>query len=138
MNTENVIIEDIGLLCEQAGIGTLGGDIFLGELPESTEDNPGANGLAIVTAPSTRPNMMLPYFEETVEFWARDRVDVEGAKKLKHVLNRFHQQEHYDTEHFHVYFSTAEGAIEDLGRDAERRKIWRVSMLFVYRDRNIV
>lgn len=138
MNTENILIEDIGLLAEQAGIGELGKDIFVGYLPESTQAAKANAGLSIVTAPSTRPSMTLPYFDETVEFWAREQVDKDGAKKLKHVLNRFHQQEHYDTANFHIYFSTAEGAIEDLGRDAEKRKVWRVSVRFVYRDRDIV
>lgn len=138
MNIDSILIHDVATMCQDEGIGVLRENIFVGELPESTEDNPGANGLAVVSAPSTKPNMMIPYFDEVVEFWARERVDADGAKKLKEVLNLFHQKEHYETTNFHIYFSTAEGSIEDLGRDAERRKIWRVMLQFVYRDKNIV
>ena len=122
------MIDSIADYLEDNGIGTVGTDIFIGELP--LDEN---NIISLVTSPSPEPNKAIPYFNQAVDVWARYSSYDDGYKKLQDVFDLIHQLENYDIDGFHVYLSYARGMIDDLGRDAEGRHLFKVSFSFVGR-----
>lgn len=113
---------------EDNGIGTVGTDIFMGELPLDDEDC-----ISVVTAPSPEPNKSIPYYTQSVDVWARFKSYDDGMAKLQSVFSLFHRSENYELDGFHVYLSYALGMIDDLDRDSERRHLFKLTLDFVYR-----
>jgi hypothetical protein len=114
---------------EENSIGTVGTDIFIGELPLDKSDI-----IALVYSPSPDPDKAIPYFNQAIDIWARFKSYDEGYNKLKAIFDLLHRAENYDLEGFHVYLSYSRGMIEDLDRDAERRHLFKLSLAFVFRE----
>jgi len=123
------IIDQIADLLEDQGIGTVGTSIFTGELP-----NDGNNIVSLVSSPSPEPNKSIPYYTQNFDVWARYSDYDDGNAKLQSIFDIIHQREDFDLTDFHCYLSYAVGMIDDMGRDAERRHLFKVSFAVVYRD----
>lgn len=123
-----MILNDLGEYLEDNGLGVVGEDIFIGELPLETN-----NCLGLTFAVSPAPNKSIPYYNQQVDIWARYSVYDQGLEKLQHIFDFFHKKENYQMGSFHVYLSYAAGMIDDLDRDAERRHLFKLSLVFVYR-----
>lgn len=123
------IIDEIADYLEDESIGTVGTDIFTGELPFD-----GNAIISLVSSPSPEPNKSIPYYRQYVDVWARFADYDDGVSKLQAVMDLLHQKEHYELPNFHVYLSYALGMIEDFDRDTERRHIFKLSLAFLYRN----
>lgn len=123
-----MIIEDISQLLEDEGLGTQASDLFVGDITARTE-----NGLYLLNAPSIEPNPALEIYEQVIDFWTRFKTTKAGYAKLEAVQSALHQRANYELDNYHVYFSHSLGAIEDMDRDIERRKLWKLSIRFKYR-----
>lgn len=124
-----MIIEEIADYLEDNGIGTVGTNIFLGELPFDKSEI-----ISLVNSPSPEPNKAIPYYEQRVDVWARYADYSDGYAKLQSIMDLLHQKEHYELPSFHVYLSFALGMIDDFDRDTERRHIFKLSLSFIYRN----
>lgn len=121
---------------EEQNIGTVGEDIFLGELPltEADDDNNSAC-ISLVASPSPEPNKSIPYYEQRVDVLARYSDYEDGYAKMQEIFDLLHKQENYDDiSGYHIYLSYALGMIEDSERDAERRHIFKLTLGFIYRN----
>lgn len=126
-----MIIDSITTFLEDNNIGTIGTDIFIGELPDDESDI-----ISVVASPSPEPNKSIPYYTQTVDIWARFKSYDGGMNKLQEVFDLLHRAENYDVFNYHVYLSYALGMIEDLDRDNERRHLFKLSISFIYRNAN--
>lgn len=122
------ILESIAEYLEDNAIGTVGTDIFIGELPLDEGDI-----MSIVSSPSPDPDKSIPYFNQTIDVWARFSDFNDGYSKLQEVFDLIHRNENYEIDGYHVYLSYASGMINDLDRDNQRRHLFKVSFSFVYR-----
>ena len=124
----NDLINDVIEYLEDESIGTIGTSLFSGELPYDKTDV-----LSLQYSPSPEPNKAIQYYEQTVDIWGRFKLFDAGYGKLQDVMDLLHQKENYELNHYHVYLSYAQGMIEDLDRDVERRHLFKLSLVFVYR-----
>lgn len=124
-----MILEDIAKLIEDQEIATMGTTLFSGELPL---DFP--NSTAMIYSPSPEPDKSLEVYEMTIDFWNRNRNSENGFEILKSIMDFLHRKQNYETQNYHIYLSYALGMIEDLDRDSERRKLYKLSMRFIYRE----
>jgi hypothetical protein len=123
------MIEDLVDYLQTSGIGTVGTDIFVGELPLDKTDC-----IALMVSPSPDSDKSIPYFKQTIDVWSRFGTYEDGYNKLQEVFDLIHRAENYEFGEFHVYISYAAGNIVDNGRDAERRHLMQLTLGFVYRD----
>lgn len=126
------IIDSIATYLQTNGVGTVATTIFKGELPYDVNDC-----ISLQHSPSPEPDKAIPYYTQTIDVWARFQTFDAGYGKLQEVMELLHRAENYDLENYHVYLSYAMGMIEDLGRDVERRHLFKLSLAFVYRASEI-
>ncbi|MFA5634103.1 MAG: minor capsid protein [Candidatus Dojkabacteria bacterium] len=89
--------------------------------------------LSIIYSPSPIPNTAIDVYRQTIDFWVRFANPKAGYNKLVQVLDLLHKNSNYKIDNFHVYFSLAQGMINDMGKDEERRQLYKVSVDFMYR-----
>lgn len=123
-----MIIDSVCDYLEDEGIGTVGTDIFIGELPFDKSDI-----ISLIYGVSPDPDKSVAYYEQSIDIWARFKTYDAGYQKLMEIFNLLHRAEHYDIEGFHIYLSYSSGMIEDLDRDQERRHLFKLTISFVYR-----
>jgi hypothetical protein len=122
-----MFIEQIAELLQSNGIGTVGTDIFIGDITTRTE-----NGLYIVNSPSPAPNEAIDIYEQIVDFWTRND-STEGAySKLQQVMDVLHKRTNYTLTGYHVFISHNMNMIEDMDRDLQRKKLFRLTIRFIY------
>jgi len=124
-----MIAESVAKYLEDNGIGTRGVDIFIGELPFDKD-----NCIALLYSPSPGPNQSLDVYEQVIDFRSRFKKTDNSYNKMLDVLNLLHKGQNYEIDDYHVYFSNALGMIDDNDRDSERRKLFSLSVRFIYRE----
>lgn len=124
-----MILNDLAEYLEDQGIGTVGTDIFIGQLPLTEDDC-----LAIIYAPSPVPNKAIPYFEQTVDVWVRFTTYDSGYDKMLSIFNLIHRKENWELDNFHIYLSFAMGMIDDYDKDAQDRYLFKCSFGFLFRE----
>lgn len=123
------ILEAIANHIEDNELATLGTDLFIGELPLEKE-----NAISVITSPSTPPNPSIGVYEQNVDIWARFNDSGDGYDTLQEISDLFHRQNAYIMGDFYVYLSNNLSAIDDMDRDTERRKLWKLTIRFIYRS----
>lgn len=124
-------IEDVAQYINDHGLGlTIGTNLFVGELGADKPD-----AIYLVSSTSPAPDNELPTEWLTIDFYSRYDNSKAGYDILRNIYDMFHRNAHYiigdDT---NVYLSEALGQIDDLDRDVQRRKIWRLQIKFTYID----
>lgn len=110
--------------------GTLGTTILIGEMPTGSEDV-----TMLFNAASPAPDNELAVEEQRIDFWVRFGNSKTGYDRLRDIYQLFHRNNNWTlgTTHY-IYEAEATGQIEDMDRDLEKRKIWKLGMTFVYRE----
>lgn len=108
--------------------GTGATNLKAGELPRGTD------GVFAVASPSPEPDMDTLVEYHNVDFWARNKNTSTALDQMREIYELFHQNHHYVTTNFEVYFSHALGQIEDQDRDLEGGKLLRLSIMFITRQ----
>ncbi len=113
-------IDDIAAYLEAQAIGTVGTDIFKGQLP----DEPGLdNVIAVFERGGTAPSMDIPTKSPSFQVIVRNKDYAAGRDKLEAVRTALHRQYNVQLVTSGVYFyrivATSEGG--SIGRDAGNR-----------------
>jgi hypothetical protein len=122
------MIEDIVTLLASENVGTAGEDLLIGELPLDKKE-----AIAAMYAVSPVPHMTFDVYEQVVDFWSRYKSSKEAYDKLLALRTAVHRKYAYETDNFFIYFSNALGSIEDMGRNVERMRMYKISIRFIYR-----
>lgn len=110
--------------------GTLGVDIEIGEIPSSSGDT-----LMLYNAASPAPDNELAVEEQRIDFWVRYKNSKTGYDRLASIKDLFHRNNNWTLGSTHyIYEAEAVGLIDDMDRDLNNRKIWKLGMTFVYRE----
>lgn len=124
-------IAELAQYMQERALGTLGTDIFVGELPESV-----TAGFMLVNAPSPDPHEYIDHEKIVVDFWYRTPHTKGAYTKIREAFNTFHRAHHYRTANWYVYYSQALGNIKDFDRDGEGGKLLSLSIQFTVRNLN--
>lgn len=89
------------------------------------------NAVYAVQAPGEEPNKYVPTESLIIDFWSVDPDSEIAYDRLREIKNLLHRRSHYLTSSYRIDFSNALGNIEDMDRDGENRKMWRLTMRFV-------
>lgn len=124
---------EIAQLLQSWQVGTVGTDIFIGELPQGITE-----GLLIVSAPSPDPDVYIDSEYHIIDFWYISPHTVEAYQKCRDVYNLLHRRHHYNTTNWNIYLSKALAQVEDFDRTEEGGKMCRISVQFYCRNLNNV
>lgn len=91
----------------------------------------GMDGIFAVDAPSAEPDRYTAVTQRTIDFWAVFRNTETAYNYLLQIYDFLHQKHHYNTTSYTVHFSFAGGQVQDLDRDAEGRKLLKLSVVFI-------
>lgn len=116
-------------ICDHLGL-VLGTDVEIGEMPVNSGDV-----MSLVNVPSPPPDNELAFEEQRIDFWVRFKNSKTGYDQLRRIYQLLHRNNNWTlgTTHY-IYEAEAVGQIDDMDRDLEMRKIWRLGMTFVYRE----
>lgn len=107
------------------------GNLKVGELSRGT------SGVFAVAGASDPPETINPLQYQTVDFWSVNPSSNIGFQDLQAVYELFHGTYAYDAGSYFVFASEASGQIDDMDRDSEARKVWRLSIYFVIRNTTV-
>lgn len=119
-----IFAEELAQYLEDNTSLVVGTNLMIGELLRGVE------GVFLTTSSGSEPDRYLPTFNETIDFWSIYKDSEDGYNILKTIYFLLHRGEHYNLTSYHVYYSNALGQIGDFDRDAEGRKIWKLTVDF--------
>ncbi len=119
-----IFAEELAQYLEDNTSLVVGTNLMIGELLRGVE------GVFLTTSSGSEPDRYLPTFNETIDFWSIYKDSEDGYNILKTLYFLLHRREHYNLTSYHVYYSNALGQIADFDRDAEGRKIWKLTVDF--------
>lgn len=105
-----------------------GANLIVGELIRNT------NGVYARPVASPEPDRYTGNREINIDFWSRHPNSDIAYDWLKQVYNFFHQRIAYDLNSYHVYNTFCTGQIDDMDRDLENGKLWRLGVVFIVRN----
>lgn len=109
------------------GSGTTN-NLKLGELVR------GVDGVFAVQTATNPPDHYTPIYDYTIDFWAVNRNAQTGYDDLQYIFELFHQNINMTTASFQIYFAYCVSQIEDMDRDSEGRKLWKLTVTFITRN----
>lgn len=123
-----MILKDIAEKLEDEGIGTVGTDVFIGELPKNVE-----NGIMLVSSLSSEQDKYVDIREAYIDIWVRNKSSEDAIAKLESIIDVLQRSANWQGDSNFVYFGSMMSDVEDLDRDIQDRKLLRLSMRFIYR-----
>lgn len=125
------IAYQVAVWLQSAGFGTLGTDIFVGEIPDDT------NGIWTVMS-GGQPNNYVPIEEAVVDIYIKDIKSELAVNKLERIKRAIHRQYSLTIGTTFVYTFLILGVIEDIQRDVEYAKIYKITVQAVHRDTSLI
>jgi len=100
-------------------------EIFVGNLDGS--------GIMMTTGGNEAQDIYQGLKYETIDFWIRNTSYEAGYQLTRDIIDLLHRLSNWETTDFHIFFSHAMGGVEDLDRDGEGKRIFKVSVRFIFR-----
>jgi hypothetical protein len=123
------LLTEIAYRLQSNGIGTVGTDLFIGDMPLDAPD-----GVYLLASPSDPPDNEVDWEYQNVDFYVRFKNTKLGYDKLRSIYDNLQRDHHYQLAIWYVALSEARGQVEDLDRDVQNRKILKQSFRFIYRN----
>lgn len=114
-----------------AGFGTLGTDIFVDQIGAET------NGLYVESI-SGELNYYLPIEDVVLNIYAKYNSAEEAKTQLIDIKNYIHRMHNTVTTHAYIYSILAIGNIENVDRDLEYAKLYKLTIQVKCRDLNLI
>lgn len=116
---------------EDAGFGTVGTSIFIGQIPDNT------NGYWIMGA-GGQANNYLPISDVSIDLYVKNTKSETARENLESVKSFIHRMHNTTTPNAYIYSILALGDIEDLERDMEYAGVYRLTLIVKYRNLNLI
>jgi hypothetical protein len=116
---------------ENANYGTVGTNIFAGQIPDET------NGIYIVRTGGL-PNNYVPIEETVLDIYVKSSSAndcITTLESIKRFIHRMHTTEINDA---YIYTFLVLSDVEDVQRDLEYVKIFKITLQVVYRDTGLI
>lgn len=125
------IAERVATYLDGAGFGTIGTDIFIGQIPDET------NGLYIVNA-GGQLNNYVPIEESVVDIYAKNTSATEAVTLLENIKAFIHRMHSTELGDAYFYSFLVIGNVVDVARDLEYAKIYKLTLQVISRDTGII
>lgn len=100
-------------------------NIYLGEMVRNQE------GCYAVAYSSQQPDMYTGVQYRNLTFWSLTAETDSGYAMLEYLYELFHQRANYEIDDWHIFFSHATSTIDDMDRNGEGYKMWRLDFRFI-------
>jgi hypothetical protein len=118
-------------LLQTFGFGTVGADIFIGQIPDNT------NGIYIIRTGGSL-NMYNSLQETVLDIYVKDiRADT-AIDKLERIKSAIHRHHSAESNNAYIYSILVIGDVEDVDRDLEHTKIFKITVSVINRDVAII
>jgi hypothetical protein len=125
------IAYELAQYLDTANFGTIGTDIFVGHMPADTD------GIYILRTGGTLNNY-LPVEETVLDIYyvhTSAQTAVGALENIKRYIHRMHTT--YTSDAF-IFTMLALGDVEDVARDVEYKKIFKLTIQVVHRDTGVI
>jgi len=114
-----------------AGYGTVGTDIFIGQIPASQ------NGIYILRS-GGQLNNYVPIEETVVDIYVKDTSSSSAIDTLERIKRYIHRMHSTTVASDYIYTFLVIGDVEDVQRDLELAKIYKITLQVVHRDTGLI
>ncbi len=114
-----------------ANFGTVGTDIFVGQIPDNTE------GVFVVRS-GGQLNNYVPIEETVLDVYVKDHSAVDAIAKIESIKRFVHRMHSTLINNTYVYTFLVIGDVDDVARDLEYEKIYKISVQVLHRDKNVI
>ena len=121
----------VGTYLDNANFGTVGTDIFIGQIP-ATQD-----GIYIVRA-GGQMNNYVPIEESVVDIYVKNTTSQQAIQTLEQIKRYIHRMHSTTIGNDYIYTFLVLGDIEDVQRDLELAKIYKITLQVVHRDEAVI
>jgi len=127
------IVYEMATYLQSKGIGTVGVNIFVGEAPKDIE-----SAIILIAVPGQQMDVDTGIEYQSFDVWSRDKDVANGYNVLQSVFYALDRVNSIELTSYHIYLSTSTSAIADLDKDVEGRKLWKLPIVLIYRNKNLV
>ena len=121
----------VGTYLDNANFGTIGTDIFIGQIP-ATQD-----GIYIMRA-GGQMNNYVPIEESVVDIYVKNTTSQQAIQTLEQIKRYIHRMHSTTIGNDYIYTFLVLGDIEDVQRDLELAKIYKITLQVVHRDEAVI
>lgn len=134
-----MLISEIADYMATRGLGTVGENLFIGELPINQTDGGGVtSGVYIVNGASEGQHEYLDTNYDQIDFWSANRLTESAYDALENIKDILSRASNYQTTNYYIYFSHDVSGIMDMDRSGDGLKLFKLTIRFIYRDKNII
>lgn len=121
----------VGTYLDQGGYGTVGDDIHIGQIPAAS------NGIYVVRSGGQMHNYV-PIEEAVVDIYVKNTSSADAIDILERIKRYIHRMHSTTVGTDYVYTFLVIGDIEDVQRDLELAKIYKITLQVVHRDTSLI
>lgn len=125
------IANELALYLQSAGFGTYGADIHVAQIPS------GENGIYISRTGGSFNNY-LPTEETVVDIYYKHTKSETCVTNLENIKRHIHRMHNTTTENAYIYSMLVLGDIENLERDAEYAKLYKITVSIMHRALSVI
>lgn len=125
------IVEEFANYLQSSGFGTVGTDIFIGQIPDST------NGIFLV-AGGGQMGKYVPINETVIQIYVKNTSGSECIDTLNQIKNFIHRMHSTGTSLAEFYSILVIGDVEDVARDLEYAKVYKITVQLINRDKSLI
>jgi hypothetical protein len=125
------IANTVATYLQNAGFGTVGSNIFIGYIPDDT------NGIWVERIGGALNNY-LPIEESIVNIYIKDIKASTAIDKIEDIKRYIHRMHSVDYATSFIYTLLVLGDVEDVARDLEYAKVFKLTVQVVYRDKAVI
>lgn len=125
------IARALALYLVNANFGTLNTDVFVGYIPDDT------SGIWVDRIGGL-PNKYVPINEAALNIYSKNTSAADAIEKLEDIKNFIHRMHSTEAGDNEVYTMLVIGDIEDVSRDLEYAKVFKLTVQLVYRNTNLI
>lgn len=112
-------------------------DIYIGQLPTFVTDNPIQKGIILVDLGGSQDTYLDTLYGE-IDVWAVSASTTEAYGLIQDVYSVVERNSNYDLANYYVYFSHVTFLPADMDRTADGLKLFKMTVRFIYCDKNII
>lgn len=121
----------VGTYLQNAGYGTVGTDIYIGQIPATS------NGIYVMRSGGSMNNYV-PIEESVVDIYVKNTSSADAVDTLESIKRYIHRMHSTTVGNDYVYTFLILGDIEDVQRDLELAKIYKITLQVVHRDTAVI
>lgn len=125
------IAKEIATYLQNAGFGTVGTDIFIGQIPATT------NGVYVMRATGTMQNY-LPIENALVDIYVKNTSSEQSVIKIENIKRYVHRMHNTITQNAYIYSILGVGDVEVIERTDDYQKVYKITVEVTHRSLGLI